>query len=236
MAENAASTAPRAADPRPYQIAVLFTLLAYGVLQLDFEVAWSRAAAIIAAALGAQLLCSRLWRLPRFDPKSALISGLSLSLLLRTDDTALALLAALVAIASKFAIRWGDHGGRPGKHVFNPTCFALVAMMAITDRVWVSAGQWGSAALFGLGIAGLGMLVLQRSSRSDVTWAFLGFYAALLLGRALWLGDPLAIPLHGLQSGAFLVFAFFMISDPKTVPDSRGGRVVFAALSPRARS
>ncbi|MEE9607078.1 MAG: DUF2330 domain-containing protein, partial [Myxococcota bacterium] len=230
MAENAASTAPRAADPRPYQIAVLFTLLAYGVLQLDFEVAWSRAAAIIAAALGAQLLCSRLWRLPRFDPKSALISGLSLSLLLRTDDTALALLAALVAIASKFAIRWGGRSGRPGKHVFNPTCFALVAMMATTDRVWVSAGQWGSAALFGLGVAGLGMLVLHRSSRSDVTWAFLAFYAALLLGRALWLGDPLAIPLHGLQSGAFLIFAFFMISDPKTVPDSRGGRIVFAAL------
>jgi hypothetical protein len=36
--------------------------------------------------------------------------------------------------------------------------------------------------------------------------------------------------LHRLQSGALLLFTFFMISDPKTTPDSRAGRVVFAAL------
>jgi Na+-translocating ferredoxin:NAD+ oxidoreductase RnfD subunit len=46
----------------------------------------------------------------------------------------------------------------------------------------------------------------------------------------MWLGDPLHIPLHQLESGALLLFAFFMISDPKTTPDSRAGRVVFAFL------
>ncbi len=211
-------------DPRPYQIAVLSALLVYGLACLDFEVAPARAAAILATALATQLVCSLLWRVPRFDPRSALISGLSLSLLLRTSDLALALAAAVLAIASKFLIR------RRGKHVFNPTCFALVVMMAATDGVWVSAGQWGSAALFGFSVAGLGLLVLTRSVRSDVTWAFLGSYTALVCGRALWLGDPLAIPLHGLESGALLIFAFFMISDPKTIPDSRSGRIVFAAL------
>ncbi len=211
-------------DPRPYQIAVLSALLAYGLACLDFEVAPARAAAILGTALATQLVCSLLWRVPHFDPRSALISGLSLSLLLRTNDLALALAAAVLAIASKFLIR------RRGKHVFNPTCFALVVMMAATGRVWVSAGQWGSAALFGFAVAGLGLLVLMRSARSDVTWAFLGSYTALVCGRALWLGDPLAIPLHGLESGALLIFAFFMISDPKTIPDSRAGRIVFAAL------
>src|SRR3954452_21717031 len=38
------------------------------------------------------------------------------------------------------------------------------------------------------------------------------------------------IPLHRLQTGALLLFSFFMISDPKTTPDSRTGRVLFAAL------
>ena len=33
-----------------------------------------------------------------------------------------------------------------------------------------------------------------------------------------------------MQSGALLLFAFFMISDPRTTPDSRAGRMVFAAL------
>jgi Na+-translocating ferredoxin:NAD+ oxidoreductase RnfD subunit len=36
--------------------------------------------------------------------------------------------------------------------------------------------------------------------------------------------------LHRLESGALLLFTFFMISDPKTTPDSRAGRVLFAAL------
>ena len=118
---------PRRRDPRPTQIAVLGSLLAYGGLVLDFEVTAARTAAIVASALATQLVCSRLWKLPRFDPTSALISGLSLSLLLRTNDLRLALVAAAVAIASKFLIRRG------GKHVFNPTCFAIVAMLAATQ-------------------------------------------------------------------------------------------------------
>jgi Na+-translocating ferredoxin:NAD+ oxidoreductase RnfD subunit len=32
------------------------------------------------------------------------------------------------------------------------------------------------------------------------------------------------------ESGGLLLFAFHMISDPKTTPDSRAGRIVFAAL------
>jgi Na+-translocating ferredoxin:NAD+ oxidoreductase RnfD subunit len=52
----------------------------------------------------------------------------------------------------------------------------------------------------------------------------------ILFRRAIWLGDPLAIPLHQLQNGAFLIFSFYMISDPKTTPNSRAGRVLFALL------
>jgi Na+-translocating ferredoxin:NAD+ oxidoreductase RnfD subunit len=38
------------------------------------------------------------------------------------------------------------------------------------------------------------------------------------------------VPLHRLQNGALVLFAFFMISDPKTTPDSRAGRILFAFL------
>jgi Na+-translocating ferredoxin:NAD+ oxidoreductase RnfD subunit len=79
-------------------------------------------------------------------------------------------------------------------------------------------------------MACLGGLVVNRAARSDVTYAFLGSYVSLLLGRALWLGQPAAIPLHQLENGAFLLFSFFMISDPKTTPDSRAGRILFAFL------
>ncbi|MBW2268083.1 MAG: RnfABCDGE type electron transport complex subunit D [Deltaproteobacteria bacterium] len=209
-------------DPRPWQTGVLLTLLAWGALGLDFEVDAGRAAATLGAALLTQWACTRLWRLPRFDPRSALLSGLSLSLLLRADAFWPLPLAAMIAVVSKFAIR------RDGKHLFNPSCLAIVVLLACSDEVWVSAGQWGTSALFAFAAAGLGTLVVRRAERSDITWAFLGAWTALLAGRALWLGDPLAIPLHALQNGALLVFAFFMISDPRTIPDSRAGRVLFA--------
>ena len=211
-------------DPRLYQIAVLSSLLLYGVLALDFEVSLLQAATLLGTTLLVQALCTRLAHLPAFDPRSALISGLSLCLLLRTSSTVLAVLAAVVTIASKFTLRIR------GKHVFNPTNFGLVALMLATGQVWVSPGQWGSAAFFAFLVACLGGLVVNRAARSDVTYAFLAFYLAFLFGRALWLGQPMAIPLHQLGSGAFLIFTFFMISDPKTTPDTRAGRVLFALL------
>lgn len=211
-------------DPRIYQILVLASLLVYGVVQLDFEIGLGRALLLLGTALLTQLAGTRLWRLPAFDPKSALISGLSLCLLLRTSSPFLATVAAAVTIGSKFVLR--VHG----KHVFNPTNFGIVALMLATGRVWVSPGQWGSAAFLGFLVACLGGLVVNRAARSDVTYAFLSFYLAILFGRALWLGQPMAIPLHQLASGAFLIFTFFMISDPKTTPDTRAGRILFALL------
>jgi Na+-transporting NADH:ubiquinone oxidoreductase subunit NqrB len=130
----------------------------------------------------------------------------------------------VLAIGSKFVLRVR------GKHVFNPTNFALVAMILLTGQVWVSPGQWGSAAFFGFLMACAGGLVVNRAARSDVTYAFIAFYAAMVLGRSWWLGDPLAVPLHRLQKGALVLFSFFMISDPKTTPDSRAGRLLFAFL------
>jgi Na+-transporting NADH:ubiquinone oxidoreductase subunit NqrB len=212
-------------DPRRYQILVLSSLLVYGVSRLDLEIRPLQACLLLGTALLTQWACTRLWRLPAFEARSALISGLSLCLLVRTNSAALAVLAAVVTIASKFVIRVR------GKHLFNPTNFGIVALMLATGgAVWVSPGQWGSAAFFAFLVACLGGLVVNRAARSDVTYAFLAFYLAVLFGRALWLGQPLAIPLHQVESGAFLIFTFFMISDPRTTPDSRAGRIVFALL------
>ena len=214
----------RLPDPRYYQVAVLGTLLLFGVFILDFGIRWQNAVAIAGTALLVQFFAGRLVGVPRFDPLSPLITSLSLTLLLRTDVLMLAAAAAAIAIGSKFVIRVG------GKHVFNPANVALVTMMLLSDRAWVSSGQWGSAATGAFALSCLGFLVLTRARRAETTIAFLAFFAAMLFGRALWLGDPLSIPLHQLQNGALLIFAFFMISDPKTTPNSAAGRVLYAAI------
>ena len=211
------------ADPRLYQIAVLASLLVYGIAGLDFEITVARAALLLLTVLATQAIGDQLDGRPA-NVRSALISGLSLCLLLRTNRTDLAILAAFITIAAKFVIRYR------GKHIFNPTNGGIVAMLVLTDQVWVSPGQWGSVAFFAFLMACLGSVVVNRASRSDVTYAFIVFYCALLFGRSWYLGEPFAIPLHRLQGGALLLFTFFMISDPKTTPDSRAGRVLFAAL------
>jgi len=215
------------ADPRLYQIGTLAALLVYGMAWLDFDITPIRAALILAAALATQRVCDRLSGsgVPfASTSRSALISGLSLCLLVRSNFHLLACLAAVIAIASKSLIRIS------GKHVFNPTDGAIVALLLVTKQVWVSPGQWGTAAFFAFLMACAGSLVVTRAARADVSLAFIAAFSLLVFGRSLYVGEPLAIPLHRLESGAFLLFSFFMISDPKTTPDSRVGRVLFAAL------
>ena len=214
-------------DPRVYQIAALTGLLLYGVRSLDFEIGPAQAAVTLLTVLAAQWFCTLAFSggQATFEPRSALISGLSLCLLLRTNSLWLAAAAPAAAVASKFLVRW------QGKHLFNPTNFALVLLLLCADGcAWVSPGQWGSVAFFAFGLICLGGLVVTRAGRADVALAFLACYLGLLFGRSAYLNEPVEIPLHRLQSGTLLLFAFFMISDPRTTPDSRAGRLLFAAL------
>ena len=144
--------------------------------------------------------------------------------MLRSNSLLLVFLAGVITIASKFVLRLN------GKHIFNPTNFGIVAIILFTGQVWVSPGQWGNVAFFGFLMACLGGLVVNRASRSDVTYAFIFFYLAFVFGRSIYLGEPLKIPVHRLENGALLLFTFFMISDPKTTPNSRVGRILFAFL------
>ncbi len=211
-------------DPRICQITILSCLLIYGVTKLDFEVNLVQSLLILSSVLTTQFLFTRFLNLGKFDPRSPLISGLSLCLLLRADSLLLIILCACITIGSKFILRWY------GKHIFNPTNIGIVVLLLLSDHAWVSPGQWGSAAFMGFLIACIGGLVGNRASRIDVTYAFMFFYTALIFGRAIWLGDSLLIPFHQIQNGALLIFTFFMISDPKTTPDTRIGRIFFALI------
>ena len=209
-------------DPRWAQIAVLTALAVWGTIALEFGFAWERAAVTVATALGVQAL-GNAWRGERFEARSALISAISLILLLRSPHVGWCAAAAAIAVGSKFALRIR------GRHVFNPTNIAIVALLLATDAVWVSSGQWGSGPVAAASLAAAALWVLPRV-RGDVTIAFAAIWSALIFGRTLWLGDPLAIPLHQLSSGTLFVFAAFMLSDPRTIPNARAGRILFAAL------
>ena len=205
------------ADPRLLQVAILSTLLVLQTTVFDFGASPEQTATIAAAALATQAIASR----GRFDWRSPTISAVSLSLLLRTHDPLVWVAAGVLAIGSKFVLKYN------GKHLFNPSCFAIVALLP-SGQVWVSPGIWGTTVWLGFLILSLGVLVVTRSDRLDTALAFLMSYGGLLVARCLFLGDPLTIPLHQMQSGALLLFGLFMITDPRTTPNDRLCRIVFA--------
>ena len=210
-------------DARHYQIAALATLLIFNLGWVDFGARPLNSACAITASLLTQIVCSRLAGVP-LDLRSPLITGFSLSLLLRADEAWIHALAGVIGIGSKFVLRID------GKHIWNPAGIAIVILLFATPgHVWISPGSWGSQVWFAALLVFFAILVLGAARRSDIAIFFIGTHTALLFARALWLGDPLAIPLHQLQSGSLLIFTFFMISDPRTSPDSRLGRFIFAA-------
>lgn len=220
--EPAVRWTSRPRDGRHPQIAVLSALLALQIGWIDFGASAAQAAMTIAAALSTQWVAGRTIGL-RWDWRSPLITGLSLSLLLRSHDPAVWAAAGLLGIGSKFLLRVG------GKHLFNPACFAIVVLL-LSGQAWVSPGQWGALAWSGLLLGGGAAVVLSRARRVDTAIAFLLCYACLLGIRCQVLGDPWSIPWHQLHSGALLIFACFMITDPRTTPDRRSGRIGFAVV------
>ncbi|MEC4811969.1 MAG: RnfABCDGE type electron transport complex subunit D [Scytonema sp. PMC 1069.18] len=155
--------------------------------------------------------------------RSALITSLGLSLLLRADSWTTMALASGCAIASKFMFKVGD------KHFFNPANFGIISALVLTPDAWVSPGQWGEDWWYGLLFAGCGGMILKRVGRWDTTAAFLLTYAGLEAIRNFWLGWTWDVFSHRLMSGSLLLFALFMITDPRSIPNSQIGRIVWSA-------
>lgn len=210
-------------DARHFQIMTLSALLLILAFMYDFAPAPEVIALTVFATILTQFLFFKFLKIPSTDYRSPLITSLSLCLLFKGAVLWLYPLAGIVAMGSKFLIRPNN------KHIFNPANAAIVAgLLLLPDMVWISPGQWGNALWLGFALICFAVIVLGKAGRVDTSLFFLGSWVALLMGRALWLGDPLEIPLHNLQSGALLIFAFFMISDPMTTPNSRVARAIFA--------
>jgi Na+-translocating ferredoxin:NAD+ oxidoreductase RnfD subunit len=114
--------------------------------------------------------------------------------------------------------------------LFNPTNFGIIVMVA-SGLAWITPGQWGQgeagAAMIFLAAVG----ILWRVKRWDLSLTFLVVLATLEFAYSVWyLGWEVDVFWHGMSNGTILLFAFFMITDPKTSPDSRKGRIGWGVL------
>jgi Na+-transporting NADH:ubiquinone oxidoreductase subunit NqrB len=223
-AARAALAPLRRLDARVFQILFLGTLLLFGALVRDFALQPEQVVLALAAGLGAQAFWIKALGLKNVGYLSALVTCLGTSILVRADSLWVHPLLAALAMSAKFTIRIR------GKHLYNPANLAVILAIAVVPGAWASPGQWGSDVLIGLWFVCLGVTVTTSAKRLDIAWAFLGSYTAMLAARMLILGQPHAVLIHQLGSGALLLFTFFMISDPMTTPNRRALRLTYAFL------
>ncbi len=221
------------ADGRIYQILFLSIFLGLGVIARDWSLSWSRVGITLSACGFTQVFFALLYqrfnsqdsaqRFPFSGLLSALVTGLSLCLLLRANSDLTMIFAAFTAIASKFIFRFNQ------KHWFNPANFGI-AIALLFGSAWISPGQWGHDLWLMVVFASLGFAVLGKVGRWDTSLAFFASYAALEGIRNFYLGWETDVLLHRLSSGSLLLFALFMITDPRSTPNARLGRIFWAIL------
>jgi Na+-transporting NADH:ubiquinone oxidoreductase subunit NqrB len=226
-------------DPRDYQILFLASFLFLGIANRDWTLHPETVIALLLTCWITQIiavyfkvktstkkLCledgKNRWRSHLSSWRSATITGLGLSLLLRADSLTTVIIAGSLAIASKFILEFR------GKHFFNPANFGIIASIILTQDAWVSPGQWGDEWWYALLFLGTGGIVVKKVGRWDTTAAFLVSYGILEAIRNAWLGWTWDVYIHRLSSGSLLLFALFMITDPRSIPDAKTSRLIWS--------
>ncbi|MCB9062042.1 MAG: RnfABCDGE type electron transport complex subunit D [Halobacteriovoraceae bacterium] len=211
-------------DIRIFQIIVMSLLLGTGVFVYDFTLNYQQVALTFIAGILSQIFWIHHLGLNKSSLLSAVITCLGLALLLRANSLWVHPLVSVIAISSKFWFQVSK------KHFFNPSAFGIVLALLFFPNTWLSPGQWGSTTSSGIWLAAIGCLIASRAKRIDISWLYLFFYLGGLFIRNLYLGYEIEIFWHSASSGSLLLFAFFMISDPKTSPDHIFGKIILALI------
>ncbi len=223
---------PGLIDARWFQVIFQCIFLGYGIVYLNWDSDWLHYLISIVGCALFQFLFESI-RVKQFVKVtefsqwgfSVLISAMSLCLLLKTNYWYISLVAALSTVAGKYIFRYQN------KHLFNPSAFGIVTVLLLTNKAWLSPGQWGSNAVIFFLVATLGTIVITKVQRLDISLAFFLTYIGLLYVRqVLYLHWPIDFFIHSVSTGSLLLFTFFMISDPKTAPDHPLARILWAML------
>jgi Na+-transporting NADH:ubiquinone oxidoreductase subunit NqrB len=215
---------PYKIDARDYQILSLGTFILLGHFYAGWVFDPIKFLTIFCAGLATQLAFLLLNNLPLNGLKSAIITCCGLSLLLHANSWWAYALAITLAISSKFIFQWNN------KHIFNPANFGIIVSVMFTNQTWISSGQWGSDIVYILLFAALGLVVVRKVGRVDTSIVYLGVYLGLeYMRQVLYLGWGPEVVWHKLTNGALILFTFFMITDPRTIPNHLWVRVIWTA-------
>ena len=241
---------PTLRDPRLHLAGVIVTLQVLGQTAFGFDLSIAQILVSLITCAVLEVAIAFLRQRVLMWPASALLTGNGVAFVLRVPGTEhgdwwsmhgwwIYAGTAAIALLSKYVIVFRK------RHVFNPSNFGLVlCFLAIgPERAdplpfwWGPMSVWLAIAL--VLIVGGGLAILHRLRLVVIAAGFwLTFAAGIAVlaatgheMRAAWhLGPIGGLDLWWLlvTSPEILVFLFFMITDPRTIPESRLGRRVYA--------
>jgi enediyne biosynthesis protein E5 len=240
--------------PALRRFAVAITVLnVLGHFVLGFEQSWAQPLVALATAYTMELTLEAVgaWadrRTPQFRGWCALvdfllpahITALAVSMLLYANDRLWVItFATALAVGSKTLIRVPVGGGRV-RHCLNPSNTGIALTLLLFPWVGIAPPYQFTENLDGVGDLLLpGIIVLSGTflnsrftGRMPLILAWLGGFVLQAVVRSLVQGTPMEAALLPVTGMAFLLFTFYMATDPATTPSGTIGQLAFgAALS-----
>ena len=231
------------------RFAIAITVLnILGHTVLGFEQAWATPLVSLAAAYSTELLLetleARFSRRPvRFSGGirqlvdfllSAHITGLAAAMLLYANDRIWPVaFAAAAAIASKSIFRAPPGNG--SRHLFNPSNFGISLTLILFPWIGIAPPYHFSENLIGVGDWILPGIIV--CSGTFLNWRFtkrlplitawlLGFLSQALLRHWVF-GARVEAALMPMTGVAFILYTFYMVTDPATTPSRARSQVFF---------
>jgi Na+-translocating ferredoxin:NAD+ oxidoreductase RnfD subunit len=162
------------------------------------------------------------------------ISALAVAMLIYANDRLWPIVfATAVAICSKCLLR--APVGKGVRHFYNPSNFGITVTLLLFSWVGIAPPYHFTENLDKVGDLLLPALIVCTGS--FLNWRFThrlpliaawlsGFFAQALI-RSLVFGTPLVAPLLPMTGVAFILYTFYMVTDPATTPQGKKAQVAF---------
>lgn len=175
----------------------------------------------IGTSIVVDLLVGRLYTGKWKNLVSAYISGISVSILVRSTFYWPYALTAAITILSKYVIRY------KGRHLWNPSNFGI-SWMLFTAPLYVAglSVQWGNNLVVMAVIWMFGMVIVYRAKKIHVTITYVISFLVFAFVRSMITQDPFLAEVAPLTGPMYQLFIFFMITDPPTNVRSKKGQML----------
>jgi enediyne biosynthesis protein E5 len=222
-----------------------------GHFYLGFEAAWAHPLAALATTYSTDLLFEYLSaKKNNFKPRflgsfknfvlfllPAHISGMATSMLLFANkDLMPVVFASALAMLSKVLFRIGE--GRLSRHFLNPSNTGIAMTLIVFPWVGIAPPYQFTENTFGITdwilpcvfVCVGSLLNTKFTKRMPLILAWFGGFALQAVIRSWFTGGSLAAMLNPMTGVAFLLFSFYMVSDPATTPSKLKNQIWFGLM------